>query len=541
MDSTLGAVLDEDRYRTEVLQLESSEAEQARAQQLCDEARQLGLKVPEIEASAPLAASIASGIVDLSSPVLSSGSSTDRNSIRDGSITPSHETSSYSPVALNQIVSSLSDITLASARVKPGSTRSHASLSTRPTSFCSSESRTLPGGYGSHHDGLAVNQNRMSMISLASVDKKEKRRSSIKNAIGRIHFRKKRPSSVIFPPNAQINISEGETGVDRRDLESKPEPQASHDIVPRPATAVEPLPRLEIPAFDKESMQRSADDPELSAMHERHRMERDRHVAFQVAAISTLRRRHQTAIHERLVENKRLEEEKEQKNTAAALRIEERQLAVEVEQQREFDRAKMNSRTRIKHMEGYFRNASPPPSPAGAAQRSSDSFSGSDTTPPSRRFTRQQREQLEQQYHAHESMDALHEARIKVLRDRQELKLQEAIERMERELENLIQQHLKDVQALQAEHQKEESYLLRAIDSKKTNLRHRWYLEEAILRRQLETRNSQRYGPLPQIPFSGSSTEISGSTISTAEPSPVTAGDTKESTAMPSPAEHPCA
>jgi hypothetical protein len=307
MDSTSGAVLDEDRYRHEVLQLDSLEAEQARAQQLSDELRHLGLKVPDIEASAPLATLIASGMVDLSSPVLSSGSSTDRNSVCDGSTTPSHETSSPSPLALDQVVSSLSDITLASARVKPGSTRSLASLYTRPTSFCSSESRTLPGGYGSHNDGLAVNQNRMSMLSFASVDKKEKRRSSIKNAIGRIHFRKRRPSSVVLPSNAQISVSKDETGADRVYLETKPEPRTSQDAYQRPATA------LEIPIFDKEAMQRSLDDPELSAMHERHRMERNRHVAFQDAAISILRRRHQTAVSDMQVKNRCLEEEKEEK------------------------------------------------------------------------------------------------------------------------------------------------------------------------------------------------------------------------------------
>lgn len=153
----------------------------------------------------------------------------------------------------------------------------------------------------------------MSMLSLASFDKKEKRRSSIKNAIGRIHFRKKRPSSMILPPNAQISISKGETGDERLCLETKPELPTSHDVYQRPATAVEPLPRLEIPIFDRESMQRSVDDPELNAMHERHRMERDRHIAFQDAAISTLRRRHQTVVSERQVENKRLEEEKEEK------------------------------------------------------------------------------------------------------------------------------------------------------------------------------------------------------------------------------------
>jgi len=326
MDSTPGFILDEDRYRTEVLHLASSEAEQARAQQLSDEARQLGLKVPETVPSTPVTASIASGMLDPSSPVLSSGSSTNRNSVYDGSITPSHEPSS--PLPLNQVVSSLSDVTLASRRLNPGSARSFASLSTRPTSFCSSETRTLPNGYAngyangyeSRNDGLApnpaANPNRMSVLSVGSADKKEKPRSSFRNVIGRISFRKKRPPNVIPPPipppnNAPI-VSKGKTGVDRVYLEIKRQPPPDHDVYERPATAAPALSRLRIPIYDKQAMQRSLDDPELSEMVERHRMERDRHVAFQDAALSNLRRRHQTAVSELQTENERLEEEKEE-------------------------------------------------------------------------------------------------------------------------------------------------------------------------------------------------------------------------------------
>lgn len=304
------SILDEQRYRSEVLHFDSAEAEQARAQQLIDDARTLGLKVPEIEASAPLAASIASGMVDLSSPVLSSGSSTGRNSLADGSVTPSYETVSPSP--LDQVVSSPSEITIGSERAKPGSTRSLASLSTRPTSYCSSESRNLPGAYGNNADGLSVAANRMSLLSVASADKKEKRRSSLKNAIGRIHFRKKRPSSVLLPPHSQVLISKGETGVEHVFLEQKKDPPTSNNVISRPATT-ESLAKLEIPLFDKASLQRSLDDPELAEMLERHRMERNRHMAFQDAALSIVRQRHQNAISERYSENERLEEEKREK------------------------------------------------------------------------------------------------------------------------------------------------------------------------------------------------------------------------------------
>ena len=117
-----------------------------------------------------------------------------------------------------------------------------------------------------------------------------------------------------------------------------------------------------------------------------------------------------------------------------------------MEQHREFERAKLNSRTRIKHMEGFFRNASPPPSAGMDTQRRSESFSGSESTTPTRRFTQQQKEQLEQQYHDHKSMDALHAARIKVLRDRQEMKLQEYIARMKHELDEMRQKSYRATQ-----------------------------------------------------------------------------------------------
>ena len=195
-----------------------------------------------------------------------------------------------------------------------------------------------------------------------------------------------------------------------------------------------------------------------------------------------------------------------------------------MEQQREFDRVKMNSRTRIKYMEGYFQNTSPPPSPATSAHDSPDSFFDPEKTPPLRRFTQQQKEQLEQQYHDHESMDALHEARIKVLRDRQEKKLQEAMARVERELNDLCAQNTKNVAALQGEHRSEESSLIKSLDAKKTELRHRWHLEEAILRRQLEDRTGHSYGPLPPVSFSGINSESRDSAICVPDPSPHSPG-----------------
>lgn len=308
MEPSTGPILDEAQYRHEVLGLPSAESEEAQAQQLADEAQQLGLKIP-VDPTVPLAASLAPGIADLSSPVISSGSSTDQNSL-GGSVTPSHEPVSPS---VPQLASALSEVTVVPRRL-PGSTRSLASMSTRPTSFCSSEGRVALAGYGYTNEMPGATSNRHSMLSVASADKKEKRRSSFKSAIGRIHFRRKRPSSTLLPPDAQANTWNSAKESDHVFLEPTLEPThpIHEDAGPDQPTAP-PLPRLEIPVYSEESLQRSLDDPELGQMNERHRLEKDRYLAFQDAAFGILRRRHQTAVSERQSENERREEEKREK------------------------------------------------------------------------------------------------------------------------------------------------------------------------------------------------------------------------------------
>ncbi|EAW21828.1 uncharacterized protein NFIA_069990 [Aspergillus fischeri NRRL 181] len=505
MEPSKSVSIDEAQYRNEVLLLPSEEVEIARDKQLVDEAHELGLKVPEVEVTASVAASIASGIIDLSSPVLSASSSTDRNSICE-------VTHSFENPRLDQVASSLSELTVSSDPMKCGSPRSIASLSTRPTSLCSSEGRLVTG-----LDGIFAGQpgHRNSLLSLSSTDKKEKRKSSLKSAIGRIHFRKKRTSStVLLPPAAQITVARGQGGVDRIYVESR----RSESQNPSSDEESQAL-KVEIPIYDKETLQRSLENEELAQLRELHKSERDRHAAFQDSFLMQLRRNQQVAVADRLSENKALEEQKRAKNEADAARMEERQLAVEMDQLREFEREKQNSRTRIKYMEGYFNNAHPPPI------SDSESNSGSDQTTPVRQYTNQQKSLLAQEYHDHECMDRLHSAKIKVLRDRQEIRLQEAIARMERELDALIDKHALEFAELQRQHQQEEALAMHAFETKKTKLRHRWNLEEAILRKKLELQHGHPYGPLPPLSFSDSHYETRDSAICVSENSTNMSGD----------------
>lgn len=306
MASTKSVGIDEDQYRKEVLLLSSEEDEIAQQQQLAEEAKQLGLKVPEIEIVASLAASIASGMVDLSSPVLSSSSSTDRNSICE-------TTHTHDSPRLDQLASSLSDYTISSNLARGGSTRSITStLSTRPTSFSSSEGRLAQGGEKSSTRPSRHRSSFLSVISGSDKNERERKRSSIKSAIGKIPFRKRRtPSTVLLPPAAQITVTKGEGGVEKLYVESKP--NDTHQPTSIPPEDEEETLKLEVPAFDNESLLRSLGNAELKQMRDAQTSEKNLHISFQNNLISELRRAQQAKLDDKLAQNRQMEDEKREK------------------------------------------------------------------------------------------------------------------------------------------------------------------------------------------------------------------------------------
>lgn len=279
MEPVTGSIVDEAKYRQNVLGLSSAECEEAQAQQLIQEAEQLGLKVPKVEA-APL------------------------------------EPVSPHP-APDPVISSLSDTTIASDHLSPGSALSPASRSrsnsTRPTSFCASEGMATTAGCEDNDDLAETKSTRHSILSVSSVDKKEKSRGGFISAIGRMYFRKKRPPPICVP-ETQTTRSKGAKGRDHTHQKPTSAPHDSdHENDSSYDQTETALPTPQLPLYSKETVQRSMDDPELSKMHERHKMERSRHLAFQDAALGTLRRRHQTALSEQESDNRRKEEEKGEK------------------------------------------------------------------------------------------------------------------------------------------------------------------------------------------------------------------------------------
>lgn len=177
--------------------------------------------------------------------------------------------------------------------------------------------------------------------------------------------------------------------------------------------------------------------------------------------------------------------------------MEERQLQMEMDMMDEFRRAKQNSETRIKYMQRYVDGATLPDSPTMGSQ---SSFS-SGQSQPARHVTRQQWQQLEQELRDLDSMDRVHQARIKVLRERQERQLQNTTAKLERELQDLVNRNIDAIAELERQHLREQQAITQAFEAKKARLRRRWNLEEAILRKRLEERDGKPYGPLPEVSF----------------------------------------
>lgn len=125
-----------------------------------------------------------------------------------------------------------------------------------------------------------------------------------------------------------------------------------------------------------------------------------------------------------------------------------------------------------------------------------------------RTITSRQKQQLLQEYLEQDAMDRVHHSKLKVLRERQERKLQEMSVRLEKALEDLVSTHEKSVTQLELEHEREEQELLEAFKAKKKKLRLRWSLEEAILRKKLESKHGLPYGPLPPLSFTHLETSL---------------------------------
>lgn len=322
---------DESRYRKEVLRLdEEEEAETAEDNieaRLVAEASALGLKIPDIQIAASLAATINAGILDFTipapAPAPSSSSSSPAGGLRQHNNRPSftHPRSfadlvRSSVASVDQLASSLSETTL-SDRDHSGSIPSIDSFSTRPTSISSCDVRIIPQGAVSHErpswaqSPQQIYSPSSTSASASALRVAERKRSSFISAIGRPFRKRRTPSAVNLPPNAHISLKKNESGgANTVIVETKPvrtvETERAED------TQIQGTLQVEVPVFDEAAMNRTMEDAQLKELYERHKAERSRFVQLQNELLDSLKAAHLAVVAERRLNNEKAEKAKKE-------------------------------------------------------------------------------------------------------------------------------------------------------------------------------------------------------------------------------------
>lgn len=186
------------------------------------------------------------------------------------------------------------------------------------------------------------------------------------------------------------------------------------------------------------------------------------------------------------------------KNEKAIETLEARQLEEELKQLKEHEGEKRAIQTRLKHMEAYCQNPSPPTSPTALSfeLRPSDE---SVISLPERHITQQHYENLAQAYHVRDNMDDLHASKINVLRGKQKRALQNLMLKKAREISQMDKEHQKEINAIDLEYGQKEAEIRQEFEMKRMKLEARWKLQSLIEKTRMERDTGLKYEGLPDI------------------------------------------
>jgi hypothetical protein len=162
--------------------------------------------------------------------------------------------------------------------------------------------------------------------------------------------------------------------------------------------------------------------------------------------------------------------------------------------QKEHEAEKRTVMARLRHMEAYCRNPTPPPTPV-------DSASGRPSTDvfPERKVTDKDYHSLAQQYRERDAMDTLHASKINVLRGKQKKALENLVRKKEKEIEDLERNQAKALAQIDLDFASQEANLRAALGVKRVRLESRWRTRALIERTKIERQTGFKHAPLPDV------------------------------------------
>ena len=175
--------------------------------------------------------------------------------------------------------------------------------------------------------------------------------------------------------------------------------------------------------------------------------------------------------------------------------LEARQLEEEMKLQREHENDKQRAMVRLRYMEAYCQNPTPPPTPV-------DPRSGRpsmEAVLPERKVTDRDYHNLAQQYRERDAMDSLHASKTNVLRGRQKKALENLIRKKEQEIEKLEKDQGKELELIEKDFSSQEDRLKLALGSKKARLEMRWRTQALIERTKVERQTGLKHTALPDV------------------------------------------
>jgi len=150
---------------------------------------------------------------------------------------------------------------------------------------------------------------------------------------------------------------------------------------------------------------------------------------------------------------------------------------------------------RLRHMEAYCQNSTPPSTPVDPASR----HASVDSIFPERKVTDKDYHNLAQQYRERDIMDSLHASKINVLRGKQKRAVENLVRKKEKEMEVLEREQKKELAVIDLEFSSQESELRSVLGKKRARLESRWRIQALIERTKMEKATGLPYAPLPDI------------------------------------------
>ncbi|RVX70065.1 hypothetical protein B0A52_06237 [Exophiala mesophila] len=396
---------------------------------------------------------------------------------------------------IDDITSSVSTITIASDSPNQGP-RSIQSQSTPPTSCASSEHR--PAIQPSHPSEKPL-PGPLTVPHLSDAEKR--RRSPFARGFRRMAgFRKRR-----FTGNSSSTLTSISSDVDTQ-VSEKPSVNSIPKRTPSDQSSTSswshrPSPPPARPSHDdqstqdREALQRSTECQEILDLRMKQLEEKARFLEYQVFLLSQLHSRRDSAKDRRRVDQDGIIAEHIEKRDHAVEELEARQLEEEMKIQEEHDLEKRAVLFRLRHMEAYCQNPTPPTTPVDATS----GRTSVEVPLPERKVTEKDYHNLAQQYRERDAMDTLHKSKINVLRGKQKRAVENLMNRRDLEIEKLERDQQKELAAIDSEYASQEQQLLMALSTRKARLEARWRTQATIQRTRMEKMTGERFAALPDV------------------------------------------